>query len=95
VAKQTAPKTQSQLRFCRGQKHTRPFILPKRIAPCFNGFFREYTFEKSLLGRDAALLRPRPTGRHGSARGTLFRRSTLRPASRTAQRAVPTNIGCK
>src|ERR1017187_5001073 len=44
------------------------------------------------VGRDAALRRPRPEGRNERAKAPLFRRLTLRSATGTARRAVPTCI---
>jgi hypothetical protein len=58
-------------------------------------FFWDYVFDKLLGGRDAALRRPRPAGRNERKKRPLFRRLTLRSATGTAQRAVPTLKVCE
>jgi hypothetical protein len=55
----------------------------------------DYVFDKLLGGRDAALRRPRPAGRNERKKRPLFRRLTLRSATGTAQRAVPTLKVCE
>jgi hypothetical protein len=51
--------------------------------------------QRFLTLAKVALRRPRPEGRNERAKAPLFRRLTLRSATGTAQRAVPTSIVCE